>query len=145
MVKTLELKTATSCFDVKYRVRNLEKVDFSALFGIELNLTLLAGDADNRYYDFGSGFKGSSKLASRGVVEDLTHFALIDTYLGLRIDVRSDEPARLWRYPVETVSLSEEGFERVYQQSCLMPAWELNLGRTDAWNNTVRISFTRLS
>ncbi|MGA2317744.1 MAG: alpha-amylase/4-alpha-glucanotransferase domain-containing protein [Thermodesulfobacteriota bacterium] len=33
----------------------------------------------------------------------------------------------LWRFPIETVSLSESGFERIFQGSCLLFYWPLDL------------------
>ncbi|HUI29581.1 MAG TPA: alpha-amylase/4-alpha-glucanotransferase domain-containing protein, partial [Candidatus Acidoferrales bacterium] len=40
-----------------------------------------------------------------------------DEWQGLRVTVEVDKPLTLWRFPIETVSLSESGFERVYQSS----------------------------
>ncbi|MGB4289887.1 MAG: alpha-amylase/4-alpha-glucanotransferase domain-containing protein, partial [Dethiobacteria bacterium] len=37
------------------------------------------------------------------------------------------QPALLWRMPVETVSLSEAGLERSYQQSLILPRWDFQL------------------
>ena len=36
-------------------------------------------------------------------------------------------PATLWRFPLETVSLSEGGFERIYQGSLLLLQWRFRL------------------
>jgi len=33
------------------------------------------------------------------------------------VGVEVDKPLTLWRFPIETVSLSEAGFERLYQSS----------------------------
>jgi 4-alpha-glucanotransferase len=40
----------------------------------------------------------------------------------------------LWVAPIETVSESEEGFERVYQGSQIMGVWEVDLSSAEAWS-----------
>jgi alpha-amylase len=52
---------------------------------------------------------------------------MTDRWLGLTVAFESLVPARFYRYPVETVSQSEGGFERVYQGSCLSWGWDLDL------------------
>ena len=43
------------------------------------------------------------------------------------MDVGLDPPGRLTWFPIETVSNSEGGFERVYQGSSLLVRWPLRL------------------
>jgi len=45
----------------------------------------------------------------------------------------------LWRAPVETVSQSESGFERVYQSSMVMPLWRISLGAGATWETEIRV------
>jgi len=63
----------------------------------------------------------------------------VDTWKGIGATIELDRPALLWRHPVHTVSLSEGGFEKIYQGSCL-----LFLFPSDAWHGPFRVSF-RLS
>jgi alpha-amylase len=51
-----------------------------------------------------------------------------NTYEGVDIIAQAQPAAALAWYPVETVSNSEAGFERVYQGSCLTFRWPLRLG-----------------
>ena len=46
-----------------------------------------------------------------------------DPYVGIDLTVELDPPATVWRFPVETVSNSEEGFERTFQGSCFQFRW----------------------
>jgi alpha-amylase len=52
---------------------------------------------------------------------------LRDGWLQLEVNFSTPAPAKFWRYPVETISQSEGGFERVYQGSCLLLGWEVTL------------------
>jgi len=40
----------------------------------------------------------------------------------------------LWVAPIETVSESEEGFERVYQGSQIMGVWSVDLSSSETWS-----------
>ena len=46
-------------------------------------------------------------------------------WMPLRAVLRFSRPATLWRFPIETVSLSEGGIERNYQNTCLVPTWRI--------------------
>jgi 4-alpha-glucanotransferase len=110
-----------------YQVENRggEKKDF--LFLVEWNLTLLAGDAPDRNYFVAGRDLEHSRLNSLGEEEEVLEMGMKDGWLGLEIRFKASRPAKFYRYPVETISQSEGGFERVYQGSCLLLGWELSL------------------
>jgi hypothetical protein len=45
--------------------------------------------------------------------------------------------ADAWWAPIETVSNSEGGFERMYQGSALLLSWPVRLAPGDRWTRTV--------
>jgi alpha-amylase len=96
-------------------------------FGIELNINLLAGDAPDRYYDIRGHQLEDRKLASVGELQNVSEIQLIDEWVGIKVVLKTDRNFNLWRFPVETVSLSEGGFERIFQGSCLLLYWPLDL------------------
>ena len=96
------------------------------LFSPELNLNLLAPDAEDRYFLVnGVKFPGNN-LGSTGDREDVKTFSLVDEWQGIRIDLEASMPARWIWHPVESVSLSEEGIERIYQGSAILPLFDLS-------------------
>jgi alpha-amylase len=115
----------------------------SGRLGLEMNFTLLAGAADDRYYVIDGMKPPEPQLNSYGESEHSTTVALIDEWQRLQIGLRFDRPATVWRYPVETISLSEEGFERVYQGSCLLPFWTLALKPGETWHVEIKTLMTR--
>ncbi len=97
-------------------------------FGIEFNINLLAGDAPDRYYNIPGRPLEDRRLASVGELEDISEIQLVDEWVGLRVVLKTDRKnCNLWRFPIETVSLSESGFERIFQGSCLLLYWPLDL------------------
>jgi alpha-amylase len=45
----------------------------------------------------------------------------------MKVVLKTDRKCNLWRFPLETVSLSESGFEKIFQGSCLLLYWPLEL------------------
>jgi len=92
--------------------------------GLELVLNFCAPDAHDRYFVLPSAAGGAPRprLGWSGHVQGES-VALVDEWLNLRIDVRVAPAAAWWIYPIYTVSLSEGGFEKVYQGSAILPNW----------------------
>jgi alpha-amylase len=102
-----------------------EKVKMN--LGVEFNINLLAGDAPDRYYSIPGHSIEDRRLASLGELKGISEVRLIDEWNGMEVVLKMDRECSLWRFPVETVSLSESGFERIFQGSCLLPYWPLEL------------------
>jgi alpha-amylase len=68
---------------------------------------------------------GEASLFAVAEAEDVHEVRIVDTWLGLAARLAFYPAARLWRCPVQTISQSEEGYERVAQQVCLLPHWPL--------------------
>jgi hypothetical protein len=49
-----------------------------------------------------------------------------DGWQGIRIALHAPGTDNFWIAPIETVSESEEGFERVYQGSQILARWKLS-------------------
>jgi len=98
-----------------------------ANFGIELNVNLLAGDAPDRYYNIPGHPLEDRKLSSIGALKDVTEVQLIDEWNRIEVTIKTNRSSNLWRFPIETVSLSESGFERIFQGSCMLLYWPLDL------------------
>ncbi len=113
--------------EVEYSLINLSNDCLNIWWGVEFNLTLLAGNEKQRFYLLPE--KGSQKqpLCTRKSNTGITKLALADTHRGFRLACQWSRPATLWRFPVETVSQSEDGLEKTYQGSCIMPSWKLSL------------------
>ena len=60
-------------------------------------------------------------------MESVSALAVGDEWLDLAVEADLEPGAGLWMFPVETVSLSEDGFERNYQCTCMVFHWPLRL------------------
>ncbi len=115
--KTFRFKESSGTISCSYKLENLGSVPADLDFGVEFNFGLMAGDARDRYYKIDGSKPSDSRLRSSGTTAEVTSVALVDEWQKLQARVEVGTPMTLWRFPIETVSLSEGGFERVYQSS----------------------------
>ena len=52
---------------------------------------------------------------------------MVDEWQRVRIGFHAPHAAHFWIAPIETVSESEDGFERIYQGSQIMAVWPVEL------------------
>ena len=57
--------------------------------------------------------------------------SLVDEWAAVEARLRWSPPAELAWGPVETVSVSEGGFERIYQGTALLLVWRIDVGPDD--------------
>ena len=79
---------------------------------------------------------------SHGTATDVRTFSQGIDWIGVSVATTVSEPAGLCWAPVETVSNSEAGFERVYQGSGLLLSWPLTLGPGESRRFAVAQSVT---
>lgn len=143
IMKTISLEQDSSDLLIGYTIENLENEPISLWFGIEFNYGLLAGDAEDRYYVFDDTSVEDRRLRSKGIVEQTKRASIVDEWLGIRITLALERTAAFWRFPIETVSISEGGFERVYQSSVLLPNWKIQLEKS--WTTSVVQSIEKIA
>jgi alpha-amylase len=95
------------------------------LYGLEMNFGLLGGNSPDRYYLVNNEHAGY--LNSHGNDAQVRSISLINEWDNFKINMDFSETCQLWRSPIETISMSEAGFERVYQASAQLPHWKLKL------------------
>jgi alpha-amylase len=118
-----------------YRLRWEGEEPLDARWAVQCNLTLSAGDAPGRYFRVA----GRPSLGSRGRLEGAHGLAMVDEWLGGEVALSFTAPAEVSWAPVETVSLSESGFERIYQGSALLVAWPVRLAPGETWEVSLRV------
>lgn len=127
---------------IRYKLENLDEDDLDLWFGVEFVCNFLAPNSDDRYFYFVGYEVEDSKLASIGEVRDVTSFGVVDKWLGVDMNFYLDKFANVWRFPIETVSLSEAGFEKVYQGSVILLHWNIKLSKE--WGVEIRNIFRKI-
>ncbi len=136
LLKTLLLKDGSSEVEVEYEIQNPGTGALDLWFGVEFAIGLSAGDAPDRYYLVNGERPTDPRLCSLGSVDSVSSLTLVDEWVGIRVRLDFEQSTTVWRFPIETVSLSEAGFERVYQGSVVFPNWQIRLEKT--WRTWIR-------
>ncbi|HEX7950887.1 MAG TPA: alpha-amylase/4-alpha-glucanotransferase domain-containing protein [Candidatus Limnocylindrales bacterium] len=101
----------------------------AARLGIEWAATMLGGGGNpSAWWDVdGRRDRHDGSGASLGVTE----LAQGNDWLGVSVATSLEPRADAWWAPIETVSNSEDGFERVYQGGALLLSWPVRVGPGD--------------
>ena len=126
----------------QYKITNQSDEPVRLWWAGEFNFTLLAGDAEDRYYDCPGHTLENSRLISEGALNDVETFVMRDDWHKFQLTFSFSPRMALWRFPVETVSQSEDGFERTYQGSCLLAHRRLNLAPGQSAEHAIRLKIT---
>jgi alpha-amylase len=94
---------------------------------VQWNLALSSGDGPQRYLDL----PDRPPPRSRGARTGLSAVTLVDEWIGIEARLAWTPAAELAWGPVETVSVSEGGFERIYQGTAFLVVWDVS--PSDAW------------
>jgi len=141
--KAVTLENGTSSVACELKVKNLSAQEINAGLGAEFNFSLLAPDTPDRYFDIPGHVLARNNFGSSGELNMVGSVGMVDEWLGYELGMKFGRPATLWRFPVETVSLSEAGFERVYQCSCIMPVWRITLPPGGTFKTRVDLELSR--
>lgn len=134
--KTVTVLERRPELSVTYRLAWKGTRRLTGRWAVQWNLSLTGGDSPERYYDV----PGRPAFRSRGAARDRTGIGLVDEWMALAATLRWERPAAVGWAPVETVSLSEAGLERIFQGSSLLLAWPLALEPGEAWEARVRLT-----
>jgi hypothetical protein len=139
LVKKIRMSPAAREIIVDYTIEP-SSGKLACRFAVENVFSLLAGNAPDRYYRFPSRKIARPQLASTGEEGGVDALCLVDDWQKIEICLAFSPSATVWRFPIETVSNSESGFERVYQGSTVAAIWPIRLDRGKAAKFSVRIS-----
>ncbi len=93
--------------------------------GLEWSLMFLGGGANPAAYHEVHGERSAHD--GSGAEAGLTQVAAGNLAIGIRLETTMEPPADTWWAPIETVSNSEAGFERIYQGSGQLFSWPISL------------------
>jgi alpha-amylase/alpha-mannosidase (GH57 family) len=134
VAKKITIDQKSSSLYIKYDIKNFVDSAIKLWFAPEFNYALLAGNEPDRYYYFDRELNESRHLASSGIVPLVQKIGLKDEWLRIDIQLSFNRKTTIWRFPVETISQSEGGFERVYQSSVVIPNWKIELDPSAEWS-----------
>jgi alpha-amylase len=129
--KRFEFEPAGDAFDVRCAIEmsllGASSADIET--GLEIVINFLAPDEADRVFETADG---SHRLAWSGIAAGPS-LRVVDGWQNVAVAIEAQEARHFWIAPIETVSESEDGFERVYQGSQIMPIWTAHILSGTPW------------
>src|SRR5438093_805253 len=116
-------------------IRNTGDRALEARVGIEWALTMLGGGGNPEAWWEIEGERSGHD--STGAATGVARIGQGNSWLGLTVETAVSPPADAWHAPIETVSNSEAGFERVYQGGALLLSWPVSIPPGGSWSASV--------
>jgi hypothetical protein len=126
----------TPTLEVATTLENRSSAPIEGLLGLEWALTMLGGGANPAafWYLDGKRIPHDSASSRNGIARLRSG----NDSIGIELETRVQPAADAWIAPIETISNSEAGFERVYQGSALVLARPIALAPGERTMVTVR-------
>jgi alpha-amylase len=99
-----EIFPTKSGYDVKYEIKNNSNEDLDICFAPEQIFAFTSKNGDDY-----------------SVLKNVDIWKRYDSYLNMEIEIKFSEKSEIFVYPVETVSNSDNGFEKTYQGTVVLP------------------------
>ncbi|UCG61772.1 MAG: DUF1926 domain-containing protein [Candidatus Zixiibacteriota bacterium] len=126
----------SSAIEVVYTVLGPSDKTADINFAIENSFNMQAGHHDSRYMLIDGKRPKDFYLDAAAAHVGAKSWAMVDKSRNLALVMSSDIPCDIWHLPIFTVSLSEGGFEKVYQGTTFVNRFSFRLNREPA---TVRL------
>jgi alpha-amylase len=134
--KAVRIERDECAFQAEYTLTNRSDAPLALRFGIEFNTALLSPIEPAAFFHVGDG-ASCGDLRARVDRDGEKEWWIHDEPHALEIGWVFSRPCRLIAFPVQTVSLSERGFELTYQSTVVLPTWEVRLEPGDSWTALV--------
>lgn len=144
IAKEINIEKGSPDIVFNYKVRNLSGDTIELWFGPEFNFAMLDGDSDFcKYYIEGAPLEDTCQR-SMGESKDVSTIGIKNSIISTDINLSLSRRCTLWRYPIETISQSESGFEREYQSSVLIPNWRFILMQGGEWEVSIKLTMREM-
>jgi hypothetical protein len=121
-------------------LRRAAAASASVYVGIEAVLNFLAPSSHDRYFESG----GERQPLRWSAAAPGSNLRVVDEWQGVSVTLTAPHAQEFWITPIETVSESEEGFERIYQGSQIVAVWPLELPSGAEWRGQLNFNVARL-
>lgn len=141
--KTFSFLSNATGFEIRCEIalRRTAAGTASVLFAIETVANFLAPNAPDRYFE-SAGNRFPLRWSAAVPASELR---VVDEWQGVAVTLSAPGARDYWMAPIETVSESESGYERIYQGSQIAAVWPLELPQGGEWRGSLSMKIARLS
>jgi alpha-amylase len=112
----------------------------SVFVGIEAVINFLAPSAPDRYFET----HGQRYPLRWGAATPASELRVVDEWQGISVTLGAPNAQDFWVTPIESVSESEDGFERIYQGSQIIAVWPVELAPGAEWKGKLGLRIEHL-
>ncbi len=138
--KSFQFADNSETIEIVYKLTADSEKQIDINFAIENNFNFQAGHAVDRFVLIDNEQTKNSYLDSYGERTDAHSIAMIDQYREIGVVLYSEQKTNILHLPIFTVSLSEGGFEKVYQGTTIVNQFILKVSR-----EPIELKFTLMS
>jgi len=142
VTKEISIDGSGSCFIVRFLVTNMGDRTLEMFFGSEFNFTMPSADSAGSFVATDCDGPVRS-LGDKFEQNDVRDIKLNDPRTGAVAGFCLSHPARLWYFPIKTVSQTERAYELAYQSSVIFPAWKISLKAAETFEVIVKVAIDR--
>jgi 4-alpha-glucanotransferase len=141
-------------FSVLYWLTNESDDDLTINFAPEINFSFQSKDVETNYIMAEKTEEVEGELKRRterypftepGKLEQIERLVLRDGNRKYQVSVSFGQNADVLTFPIETVSMSESGYEKVFQSVVTLPIWKLNIEAGDSWDVTMEFEIENIT
>jgi 4-alpha-glucanotransferase len=141
--KNLSFAPSAEGFDIAcdLKVRRKAPGTASMNIGVEIILNFLAPSTPDRYFESGGNrfpLRWTAAVAASSL-------RVVDEWQRVAAAIDAPSAQSFWILPIETVSESEGGFERVYQGSQIVAVWPVELASGAEWKGRLVLRAAQLA
>ncbi len=125
IVKRFAFPSELPLVDVRYEIANRYHEPIRTRFAIGIDLNLDSECGADVFLETSTGRR--VRVTEAGELDELTELSLVDNNRGFRLTLSPRQPARVWHFPLETVSRSPAGIAPLFQGVALYLWWPMEL------------------
>lgn len=140
--KRFTLVAGERTFTVEYTLTSQADRPVTLRFGVETVYGLEGGDSESCFIALPSG--EVSGLGQARASQGVSHYRVGTHIRHIEIVTESVQMGALWRFPLAPVSMSDGGYEQVYQGTVCLHVFTVMLSPGASWRNTFRVRVSDL-
>jgi 4-alpha-glucanotransferase len=141
-------------FSVQYWLTNESDEDLEINFAPEINFSFQSKDVETNYVMAEKTEEIDDELQRKTErypftdskqLDQIDRLTLRDGNRKYQVTVSFGQKTDVWTFPIETVSMSEAGYEKVFQSVVTVPIWKLNIEAGDSWDVTMEFEIQNIT
>jgi len=129
--------------DVYYKVTNLDDAEMAVRFGVEMNVSLAARNAESGRLFLLDEDRKSEISTEPQEIGGVQGFLVRDVRNEVSITLSSATPFLCWSFPMETMTPGAADQPPVFQSHCFIQQWDLRLQGAESWENHLSVGFEK--